>query len=308
MSKSRDIADSAATINYIDNLTSDAQTQLNTLDTEIDNISVTSGSLTKTFTSGEAATITLSGNVLSPVVGVTKEVSQTGVTNNTWDVNSTTENYTRLDSAPATTLDFVSGLISGAKFVDSFSVSGKEGTPRSVKFNTDGTKMFITGNSSDSVHEYTLSTAFDVSSSTFSQTFDVSSQVTNPVGVVFNNDGTKMFITSDDNKDISEYDLSTGFDISTATYSQAGSISSTGGNARNSTFNDDGTKIYVCDRLNNTVDEYALSTAFDISTLSYTDDFSVSSQVSNLSDVQFNSNELRCLYLAKETTVFIVTV
>ena len=37
MSKSRDIADSAATINYIDGLTSDAQSQINTLQSEIDN-------------------------------------------------------------------------------------------------------------------------------------------------------------------------------------------------------------------------------------------------------------------------------
>ena len=37
MSKSRDIADSAATINYIDGLTSDAQSQINTVQSEIDN-------------------------------------------------------------------------------------------------------------------------------------------------------------------------------------------------------------------------------------------------------------------------------
>jgi len=119
------------------------------------------------------------------------------------------------------------------------------------------------------------------------------------LGVVFNNDGTKMFVTSDSDKDISEYDLSTGFDISTATYSQAGSISSTGGNARNATFNNDGTKIYVCDRTNNTVDEYALSTAFDISTLSYTDDFDVSTQVTNLTDVQFNSDGTKMFALSE---------
>ena len=74
MSKSRDIADSAATINFIDNLTSDAQTQLNTLDTAVDNISVTSGTLTKTFAQDEVATITLSSSITTPVVSVTKEV------------------------------------------------------------------------------------------------------------------------------------------------------------------------------------------------------------------------------------------
>ena len=83
MSKSRDIGDSAATINFIDNLTSDAQTQLNTLTTNvatnataISNINVTSGSQTKTYGAGETSTITLSGNVLSPIIGVTKEVAQ----------------------------------------------------------------------------------------------------------------------------------------------------------------------------------------------------------------------------------------
>ena len=99
MSKSRDIADSAATINFIDTVTSNVQTQLNTLDTALDNISVTSGTLTKTFTNGESASISLTSSVLAPVVSVIKEVPQSGVTNNTWDVNSTTENYTRLDSA-----------------------------------------------------------------------------------------------------------------------------------------------------------------------------------------------------------------
>jgi hypothetical protein len=37
MSKSRDIADSAATINFIDGLTSDAQTQINTVQSELNN-------------------------------------------------------------------------------------------------------------------------------------------------------------------------------------------------------------------------------------------------------------------------------
>jgi len=109
MSNPRDIADSAATINYIDNVTSDVQSQINTLDNALDNISVTSGTLTKTFTTGESSTINLTSSVLAPVVSVTKEVPQSGVTNNNWDVNSTTENYTRINSAYATTLDFTGG-------------------------------------------------------------------------------------------------------------------------------------------------------------------------------------------------------
>lgn len=135
MSKARDIADSAATINALDGVTATG-TELNILDgvtattaelnildgvtattaelnyvdgvtsnlqTQLDNISVTSGTLTKTFAQDEVATITLSSSITTPVVSVTKEVPQTGTTNSSWDVNSTTENYTRLDSAPAAT-------------------------------------------------------------------------------------------------------------------------------------------------------------------------------------------------------------
>jgi hypothetical protein len=83
--------------------------------------------------------------VLAPVVSVTKEVPQSGVTNNNWDVNSTTENYTRLNSAPATTLDWVGFDVSTASFVDSFSVAGQDTVPIAIAFNTNGTKMFIVG-------------------------------------------------------------------------------------------------------------------------------------------------------------------
>jgi hypothetical protein len=43
--------------------------------------------------------------------------------------------------------------------------------------------------------------------------------------LAFNNDGTKMFIVGDTGDDVNEYTLSTGFDVSTASYSQNFSIS-----------------------------------------------------------------------------------
>ena len=113
MSKSRDIADSAATINFIDGVTSNVQTQLNTATTAIaanttaiGNISVTNGSQTKTYANNETSTIALSAAITSgaPVVSVTKEVPQTGATNNDWDAAAAS--YTLENSAPATTLSW----------------------------------------------------------------------------------------------------------------------------------------------------------------------------------------------------------
>ena len=287
MSKSRDIADSAATINYIDNLTSDAQTQLNTLDTAVDNISVTSGTLTKTFAQDEVATITLSSSITTPVVSVTKEVSQTGVTNNTWDVNSTTENYTRLDSAPATTLDWSVDL-STTSFDKSFGVASQEAAPQGMTFNNDGTKMFVVGSSGDEVNEYALSIAYDVATASSIRVFSVSAQDTFPEAIAFNTDGTKMFILGSAGLDVNEYTLTTGFNVSTASYSQNFSVSAQDSNPKGLAFNNDGTKMYVVGNNGQDVNEYALSTGFDVSTASYTQNFSVATQEVDPNGIAFN--------------------
>jgi len=302
MSKARDIADSAATINALDGVTATG-TELNILDgvtattaelnildgvtattaelnyvdgvtsniqTQLDNISVTSGSLTKTFVADEVATITLSGNVVSPVVGVTKEVSQTGVTNNTWDVNSTTENYTRLDSAPATTLNF--GFGDPSYSGDSFDVSNEIGTPWDVKFNTAGTKMFVMNRGDDSIYQYSLSTAFDITTATYdSVNFSVASQATVPSGFDFNASGTKIYVTANTDTNIYQYNLTTAFDLSTASYSTALYVGSHTFEPRSISIRDSGTKAYILSQ--DKLYHWNLSTADDISSGSYSGDF-----------------------------------
>ena len=55
-----------------------------------------------------------------------------------------------------------------------------------------------------------------VSATSYVDGFSVSSQENNPQGFRFNNDGTKMFVIGSSGDDINEYNLSTGFDVSTA--------------------------------------------------------------------------------------------
>ena len=295
MSKSRDIADSAATINFIDTVTSNVQTQLNTLDTALDNISVTSGTLTKTFTNGESASISLTSSVLAPVVSVTKEVPQTGTTNNSWDVNSTTENYTRLDSAAATTLGWVaSGDVDESSYTgNSFDLTNQDTSVWGIAFNANGSKMFICGNGTATILEYNLSVNYNVSTAVYSQSLDVSAQATSILGLSFNTDGTKMFVSDNTSDNIREYTLSSGFDLSTASYSQAFSVSSQVSNPRDNTFSSDGTKMFVCNIATDSVLIYTLSIGFDISTASYSSSFSVASQDATMYSVKFNSDGTR---------------
>jgi SpoU rRNA methylase family enzyme len=251
---------------------------------------VSIGTLTKTFTAGESSTIDLASSVLAPLVTVTKEIPQTGVTSNSWDVNSNTENYTRLDSAYATTLDFNRYDLSSASYTQSFSVAGQEDQLRGIAFNTDGTKMFVIGASGDDVNEYDLSTAFDVSTAVYSQNFSVAAQDTSPTGIAFNNDGTKMFIVGAIGDAVYEYTLSTGFDVSTASYSQSLSVAAQETTPTDLSFNANGTKMFILGYTGDDVNEYTLSTGFDLSTASYSQNFSISAQETNPTGIAFNAD------------------
>jgi sugar lactone lactonase YvrE len=260
---------------------------------------VSIGTLTKTFTAGESSTIDLASSVLAPLVTVTKEIPQTGVTSNSWDVNSTTENYTRLDSAYATTLDFERYDVSSASYTQSFSVAAQETTPEALTFNNDGTKMYITGDTGNAVYEYSLSASFDISSASYTQSFSVAGQEGQPQGVVFNTDGTKMFITGGSGDDVNEYDLSVAFDISTAVYSQNFSVAAQDITPRDLAFNNDGTKMFIVGDAGNDVNEYDLSSGFDVSTASYSQNFSISAQETSPHGIAFNNNGTKMFIVGK---------
>jgi DNA-binding beta-propeller fold protein YncE len=249
------------------------------------------GTLTKTFQPNESATISLSNTVLAPVVSVTKEVPQTGVTSNQWDVNSTTENYERLNSAPATTLIFAGDYdISTATFTQFFSVFSQESVPTGMAFSPDGTKMFIVGSNEDDVNEYTLSTGFDVSTATFVDSFSVATEETTPQGIAFNTDGTKMFIVGSTGDDVNEYTLSTGFDVSTASFVDSFSVSAQELTPTDIAFSNDGTKMFIVGTTGDDVNEYTLSTGFDVSTAIFIDSFSVASEEISPNGIAFNND------------------
>jgi len=175
-------------------------------------------------------------------------------------------------------------------FVDSFSVASQESFPAAIAFNNDGTKMFVTGYAGDDVNEYTLSTGFDVSTASFVDSFSVSTQDLIPKGLAFNNNGTKMFVVGDHGNDVNEYALSTGFDVSTASFVDSFSVASQETAPSGIAFNNDGTKMFVVGRDGSDVNEYTLSTGFDVSTASFVDSFSVVSQEGNPTAVAFNND------------------
>jgi len=153
--------------------------------------------------------------------------------------------------------------------VVSFSVASQEISPRGLFFKSDGTKMYVAGTSTDRVHQYSLSTAWDISTALYDNVnFSVVSQAANPNAVFFKSDGTKMYVSSGNS--VYQYSLSTAWDISTASYDSVSFDISTQSNANYCTsFNADGTKMYALGVSNDRIYQYSLSTAWDVSTASY---------------------------------------
>jgi DNA-binding beta-propeller fold protein YncE len=151
-----------------------------------------------------------------------------------------------------------------------FSVTTQESNPQGLFFKDDGTEMYVIGYSSDAVQQYTLSTAWDLTTASFSQSFSVATQETTPKGVVFGDSGTKMYVAGSGGDDVNEYSLSTAWDISTASYSTNFSIRTQAPNVESLQFKSDGSAFYVVDSSIDAVYQYSLSTAWDISTASFT--------------------------------------
>jgi len=174
-----------------------------------------------------------------------------------------------------------------------FDVGSQDGTPVGFVFNSDGTKLYMIGSSTDAVYQYSLSSAFDLSTISYdSVSFSVSSQETEPNGIVFNNDGSSMYIVGYTNDTIYQYTLSTPYNLSTASYaSKSFSVTSQETAPQGLAFNSDGTKVFVVGYGTDNVFQYSLSTAYDISTASYDSvSFSVASENTGPRDIVFNSD------------------
>ena len=179
----------------------------------------------------------------------------------------------------------------------SLAYNSQDSLGNDLRFNSDGTKLFLSGGSNHSVYEYHLSTAYDLSTVSYDSAFSHSSQLTNGVSLTFNSAGTKMYMLGISGN-IFQYTLSTAFDVSTASYDNV-TIDLPSAQITyciRIRWNDDGTKLYALGRLafgvaNNKVYQYTCSTAYDLSTVSYSNkSFDISSQSTNSTQIlEFNS-------------------
>ncbi|MEL6802382.1 MAG: hypothetical protein AAFO91_01195, partial [Bacteroidota bacterium] len=168
----------------------------------------------------------------------------------------------------------VSTIIVGSFNLDNLTyvqdlTTGDDGTHRSMRFNNDGTKLFLlTDEAAGVIREYDVSDPYNVGTVSLSTTSTPLSEDVNPYDIEFNDTGTKLFMVGTEFGEVHEYDLSVAFDITTISYVRSASTTPVT-DPQTVTFNDDGSKLYVADADGDTVNEYDLSTPYSLISMTF---------------------------------------
>jgi len=118
----------------------------------------------------------------------------------------------------------------------------------------------------------------------------VSSQDGSPNGIAFSKSGEKMFIVGDSGDDVNEYKLTGAYCIGSATFVDSFSVKSEESSARGIAFSKSGEKMFIVGGSGDDVNEYKLTAAWDVSSASFVDSFSVNSEETQPRGIAFSKS------------------
>ena len=153
--------------------------------------------------------------------------------------------------------------------------SAVESNGTGLFFKSDGTVMYYSGQTSDRVNEFALSTSWDITTATNVATSgtSIASQDGNSRAIYFKPDGTKMYMHGSATQRVYEYTLGTAWWSNTAS-----NVGAFVGNAWYGTtpnglqFNSTGSRMYVANSTGN-IQVFSLSTPWSVNSASYTSNF-----------------------------------
>jgi len=183
--------------------------------------------------------------------------------------NATDERLIEFDLSTAWELD------SAVAQVRKLYIGGDETTPRGFTFKSDGTRLYVIGTTGDDINQYTLSTAWDITSAGASTTralVPLVAALTTPTSLVFKDDGTKCYVLNSGNDVIYQFSLGTAWDVSgTFTYDNVSLTTTTQEANPNGIFiGNSGADLYVHGTTGDNIVRYTMSTAWDLSTATFT--------------------------------------
>ena len=153
----------------------------------------------------------------------------------------------------------------------SFAVGSQESSPTSIEFDSSGSKMFVLGFNSKKIHQYTLTTPWDLSTATYDNaSLLVSAMDSVPMGIHFKPDGLKLYLTGYSSDRVFQYTLGTPWSIATATYDNVSFYMGSQDNSpRNTNISSDGSTMFMVGIVNKRIYQYSLSTPWNVATATY---------------------------------------
>ena len=184
--------------------------------------------------------------------------------------------------------------ISDTAFVQSLDISFNTTSAAGLFFKSDGTEMYVSEITPGIILHYNLSEAWNVTSTNGSHPIEsVLVTAAHPEGIFFRPNGREFFFPDSDVNNVTQYSLTTAWNLSTATLNQSLDTTGDGTVPQGLFFKDDGTKMYTSTFNDGLVHEYALSTAWDISTaIDSNSDLDVSGKVGNSQGLHISSDGL----------------
>ncbi|MHA1835249.1 MAG: OmpL47-type beta-barrel domain-containing protein [Candidatus Baldrarchaeia archaeon] len=175
-----------------------------------------------------------------------------------------------------------------------------------IFFKTDGTKMYLVAGSDNptdtkTIYQYVLSVPWDITTASYTDINFYVNQTGNLLDVFFKPDGTKMYVlirnAANGGGGVYQYSLSTAWDINSASYD--GVYLDLDYYPYGLFFKPDGTKVYILDNISEDVPyvhQFALTTAWDISTASLDGNFCLENQDAGMLDIFIKQNDGSKLY------------
>lgn len=186
-----------------------------------------------------------------------------------------------------------------------FDVSNEETIPESLFFRDDGSRLYVIG-AADSVFQYDLSPSWDITSASLNGSFSTATQEGFATAIVLRPDGTQMFICGITSDSAHSYNLSTPWDVTTATFNSSFDLSNEGTSPRELRFKSDGTRMFFIDAdAPDVIFQYDLSGAWDITTAVLNNSFSVDSTLTaggTGTGLDFDSTGLRMFVVENGTS------
>lgn len=172
-------------------------------------------------------------------------------------------------------------------------VSSLEGTPTALHFKSDGTKVYILGSLADLILEFSLTTAWDIRtmSASVGQTFSVNPPEGTASALFFKSDGTRMYVLGSSPARITQWNLSTAWDLSTATQQFSTTVGLQDTSPIALYIKPDGTKFYIVGGTNDRVYQFSFATAWELSGFTYDNlNFLISGQETNAGGLFFKDD------------------